>query len=122
LPPTERYFAGGSTTLRGFDLDEARPNGGQIIAIGNFEYRVPLRTLPIDGIGAALFYDTGNVFPTASDFSLKDFTHTAGFGLRYQTPIGPIRIDFGFNLKPRINQDGNREERVQVFFTLGNPF
>lgn len=122
LPPTERYFAGGSTTLRGFDLDEARPNGGHVITIGNFEYRVPLRMLPISGIGGALFYDTGNVFPAVSDIKLKDFTHTAGFGLRYQTPLGPVRIDFGVNLKPRINQAGRREERVQVFLTLGNPF
>lgn len=144
LPPTERYFAGGSTTLRGFDLDEARPGGGHVAAIGNFEYRVPLSIVPIRGVGGALFYDTGNVFPTVSDVHLRDFTHTAGFGLRYQTPVGPVRIDWGFNLKPRfINREGliapslslcrsrstldasmscKREERVQVFFTLGNPF
>lgn len=122
LPPTERYFAGGSTTLRGFDLDEAQPGGGHVMAIGNFEYRVPLNIFPVSGIGGALFYDTGNVFPTLGDVHLSEFTHTAGFGLRYQTPLGPVRIDFGFNLKPRINQDGKREERMQVFFTLGNPF
>jgi outer membrane protein insertion porin family len=122
LPPTERYFAGGSTTLRGFDLDEALPSGGQVLSIANFEYRFPLPIFPISGIGGALFYDTGNAFPTLSDVKLKNFTHSAGFGLRYQTPLGPVRIDFGFNLKPRIDQDGNREERVQVFFTLGNPF
>ena len=59
LPPTERYFAGGSTTLRGFDLDEARPGGGNVITIGNFEYRMPLRFFPVNNVGGALFYDTG---------------------------------------------------------------
>src|SRR5206468_4111583 len=43
LPPTERYFAGGSTTLRGFSLDDAVPEGGYEMTIGNFEYRTPVR-------------------------------------------------------------------------------
>jgi outer membrane protein insertion porin family/translocation and assembly module TamA len=120
LPITERYFAGGSTTLRGFDLDEA--GTGNALAIANLEYRVPLPIFPISGIGAALFYDTGNAFPKVTAIRFTDFTHTAGFGLRYQTPLGPVRVDFGFNLKPRTQENGQREERVQVFFTLGNPF
>lgn len=127
LPISERYFAGGSTTLRGYDLDEAGPlGGGQLMTIGNVEYRVPFTALPIGGIGGALFYDTGNVFERSSDFSLRDFTHSAGAGLRYQTPIGPVRFDVGFNLRPKllVSPDGDvrREERVQVFFTLGHTF
>jgi outer membrane translocation and assembly module TamA len=73
-------------------------------------------------LGAAAFYDTGNVFNTISDVRLKDFTHTAGFGFRYQTPLGPVRVDVGFNLNPRQLPDGTREERTQVFFTLGHAF
>ena len=127
LPISERYFAGGSTTLRGFDLDEAGPpGGGQLLTIGNIEWRKPLNFVPIAGVIGALFYDTGNVFERPSDFSLSDFTHSAGFGLRYETPLGPVRLDVGFNLDPktRIRRDGTfqRDERVQVFFTLGNPF
>jgi outer membrane translocation and assembly module TamA len=95
---------------------------GNVLAIANLEYRVPLPIFPISGIGAALFYDTGNAFPTFRSIQLSDITHTAGFGLRYQTPLGPVRLDFGFNLKPRVQLDGQKEERVQVFFTLGNPF
>jgi outer membrane protein insertion porin family len=128
LPPTERFWAGGSTTLRGFGLDTARPpsmpnlEGGNVLTIGNFEYRVPIRRFPIEGVGGALFYDVGNVFPSIPDISLKQFTHSVGFGLRYQTPVGPARLDFGFNLAPQIRQDGTREPIMKVFFTLGNPF
>ena len=129
LPPTERYFAGGSTTLRGFALDEARPQGGNIMTLGNFEYRVPLRMFPLTGLGGALFYDTGNVFAKIADIHPGSFTHTAGFGLRYQTPVGPVRIDVGVNLKPTVQivqpdgtKDFYRVPRVKVFFTLGNPF
>jgi outer membrane translocation and assembly module TamA len=127
LPATERYFAGGSTTLRGFGLDEARPSskrgleGGNVMTIGNIEYRFPIRA-PIPGVGAALFYDTGNVFPYISTIRFNEFTHTAGFGLRYQTPVGPARLDFGFNLKPALLPDGTPESRLKIFFTLGNPF
>ncbi len=128
LPATERYFAGGSTTLRGFGLDEARPpsdlnlEGGNVMTIGNVEYRFPLRRAPISGLGGALFYDTGNVFRRIPDVSLLDFTHTAGFGLRYQTPVGPVRLDLGINLNPKKRPDGTPEPRFKVFFTLGNAF
>jgi outer membrane protein assembly complex protein YaeT len=127
LPITERYFAGGSTSLRGFGLDEAGPpGGGQLLTIGNVEYRVPFKSFSIGTLGGAVFYDTGNVFEHPSDFSLKDFTHSAGAGLRFQTPVGPVRFDVGFNLFPktRIDSSGNsvREERVHLFFTLGHTF
>ena len=109
LPITERYFAGGSTTLRGFGLDEAGPpGGGQLLAVSNVEYRVPIRKLSIGELGAALFYDTGNVFGRPRDFSFAGFTHSAGPGLRFQTPLGPVRVDVGFNLHPRkhVQTDG----------------
>jgi outer membrane protein insertion porin family len=120
LPITERYFAGGSTTLRGFDLDEA--GTGNALAIGNVEYRVPLPALPINGMWGALFYDVGNAFGKISTIRWSEMTHSAGFGLRYQTPLGPVRFDVGFNLKPRSLPTGQKQEQVQVFFTLGNPF
>jgi outer membrane protein insertion porin family len=120
LPVTEMYFAGGSTTLRGFGLDEA--GNGNALAIGNVEYRAPLPIFPISGIGGALFYDVGNAFAKITTIRWSEITHTAGFGLRYQTPIGPVRVDFGFNLKPRTLSNGQKEDRTQVFFTLGNPF
>src|SRR5262249_42605008 len=102
LPPTERYWAGGSTTLRGLSLDDARPSsfpnmeGGNVMTLGNVEYRFPLRA-PIKNLGGALFYDTGNVFPRLGAIRLQEFTNSLGFGFRYQTPFGPVRLDFGVN-------------------------
>jgi outer membrane protein assembly factor BamA len=122
LPPTERYFAGGSTTLRGFGLDEARLEGGNVMTIANFEYRTPLGIVPIKNVGGAVFYDTGNVFPSVRDVHLSSFTHSVGFGLRYVTPLGPVRVDVGFNLQRKINENGQLERPYAIFFTLGNPF
>jgi outer membrane protein insertion porin family len=95
--------------------------GGNVMTIGNVEYRFPLRA-PISGLGGALFYDTGNVFPNIADIRVSEFTHTVGFGFRYQTPVGPARLDFGLNLRPEARPDGTPEPRLKVFFTLGNPF
>ena len=124
IPITERYFAGGSTTLRGFGLDEAGPAaGGNALAILNLEYRFPF---PLPGLGGAVFYDTGNAFERISDFDFRDFTHSAGFGLRYQTPLGPIiRVDFGFNLNRQFWEllaPDDRPSLNRVFFTLGHTF
>ena len=92
------------------------------MTIGNVEYRIPLRGLPIANLDGALFYDTGNVFPRIADIHLNQFTHTIGLGFRYKTPFGPARLDFGFNLTPENNPDGTPGPRLKVFFTLGNPF
>ena len=96
--------------------------GGNVVTIGNVEYRIPLPPTPISGLVGALFYDTGNVFPRLGEVHLNEFTHNAGFGLRYLTPFGPARLDFGFNLNRAPRGDGTLEPRMKVFFTLGNPF
>jgi outer membrane translocation and assembly module TamA len=126
LPISERFFTGGSTSLRGFATDELRAGGGQVITVANLEYRKPFNIPRLPGIGAAVFYDTGNVFEKAADFTVRDLTHTGGAGLRYQTPFGPVRVDLGVNLQPkdRIRSDGlvRRDKRFRVFLTLGNVF
>jgi outer membrane protein insertion porin family len=124
LPISERFFAGGSTTLRGFKQNEAGPYaGGQLMTIGNVEYRFPVKFIPIRSLRGGVFYDTGNVFERPSDFSLSDFTHSAGAGLRYITPIGPIRLDVGFNLNPQQNAPPKPPDRkFAVLFTLGHAF
>lgn len=128
LPISERFFAGGSTTLRGFGFEQAgprapdpnrpgqtRPIGGNALAIINGELRFPLiRALRLHG---AAFYDGGNVFARVSDFRLGDFSHTVGVGLRIKTPIGPFRLDWGILVRrqPAV-------PRTQFHATFGNPF
>jgi outer membrane protein insertion porin family len=113
LPISERFFAGGATTLRGFRFEQAGPQavleptrpgelpalvpvGGNALAIFNFEFRYPLtrrlRLVP--------FYDAGNVFPLVSDIRFKNFSNTIGLGLRFNTPIGPVGVDYGYLLDP----------------------
>jgi outer membrane protein insertion porin family len=119
LPITERYFAGGSTTLRAFDVDEAGvPGGGNAMFLLNLEYRYPLH-LFLPRLSVAFLYDTGTVFDRISDFSVGDFTHTSGLGLRYLTPLGPVRVDFGLNLN---RQESIGERAHRLHFTLGHAF
>jgi outer membrane protein assembly complex protein YaeT len=133
LPISERFFGGGSTSLRGFYLYEAGPPaGGQLMTIGNVEYRVPVNFRALRNLQGAVFYDTGNVFEHYSDFALSEFTHSVGVGLRYITPIGPIRFDIGFNLRPNpAIQDFSTfppttvkpaDRKYAPFFTLGHAF
>ncbi|HEV2664051.1 MAG TPA: translocation/assembly module TamB domain-containing protein, partial [Blastocatellia bacterium] len=113
LPISERFFAGGSTTLRGFRFEEAGPQGileprnsnelptlvpigGDALVIFNFELRFPLsrrwRLVP--------FYDLGNVFRRVGDISFAGMTNSVGLGLRFNTPIGPVGVDYGYLLDP----------------------
>ena len=64
-----------------------------------------------------MFYDLGNVFSHRSDVSLADLENAVGFGLRYKTPLGPLRVDLGWNLNP---SEGSRGPRLYV--TIGNVF
>lgn len=131
VPITEKFFSGGGSTLRGFPLSGAGPQhvisacgttgcfpvtvpvGGDQLFIVNSEFRIPV---PLKkGLGVVGFYDGGNVF---ADIGFKgQYTNTLGAGLRYATPVGPIRIDVGHNLNapPGIKS-------TQVFITLGQAF
>jgi outer membrane protein insertion porin family len=119
VPLPERFFAGGGQSLRGFSLNQAGPRdpttgfpiGGLALLVFNQELRFPMK-LPIIGnrLGGTIFYDGGNVFSdvnhinldwkSKSDTELNYFTHTVGFGVRYPTPIGPVRVDIGYLLNP----------------------
>jgi outer membrane protein insertion porin family len=125
IPLSERFFAGGSASLRGFDTDRAgplgldnEPIGGNALLIGNLELQVPL----IYRLRLAGFYDGGNVFSSLGAIRLSDFSHTVGFGLRVRTPFGPIRLDYGINLNlsPTLRSLGYRQGHF--FLTLGPPF
>ncbi len=121
VPLSEKFFTGGANSLRGFPLDGAGPqrnvyvcnpdqtapdcpqinlpNGGDELLVINTEARIPL---PVKkGLSIVPFYDGGNVFPR---IGFHDFTslysNNVGIGLRYSTPVGPIRFDLGRNLNP----------------------
>lgn len=131
VPISERFFAGGSNSLRGFNFEKAGPVelverkkkektvqevvplGGNALVIGNVELRHPLYR----SLSAVLFYDGGNVFRRISDIHPRDFTHNFGFGFRFQTPLGPVRLEFGWNTDRPPFLD-NR----QWFLTIGPPF
>ena len=87
-----------------------------MLFILNSELRFPTKI--INNLGAVLFYDGGNVY---SNIALKqfidDYTNTIGFGVRYQTPVGPVRFDVGYRLT---NVPGVRA--TQYFVTLGQSF
>lgn len=121
LPISERFFAGGARDLRGFGFEDAGPRdssgrvtGGNAVFIINNELRFPIWRI----FGGTVFSDTGNVFRRIKDFRPQDLTQTVGFGLRVKTPIGPVRLDFGFLVfnKP----DNTRIPRLH--FTIGQTF
>jgi outer membrane protein insertion porin family len=82
--------------------------------------------LPISGnFSGVLFLDYGNVWNRAWDFNVNDMVYAAGPGLRYNTPIGPVRFDFGYQLKRVANLvvDGQPEKRRwRVHFSIGQAF
>jgi outer membrane protein insertion porin family len=112
IPLAERIYSGGSTSLRAFPDFQAGPRdpttgfplGGNALFANTFELRFPLYG---DNLGAVLFHDMGNVYSSLGAFSmqfrqpnLQDFNYTVqsvGIGLRYRTPIGPVRLDFSFS-------------------------
>ena len=121
LPLSERFFAGGGTTIRGFKKDELGPRdpdtnlplGGDAVFILNQE----LRSTIYKKVGTAAFLDLGNVYSGISDFDPTDLRKTAGFGLRFQTPFILIRLDWGFKLDRRPG-----ESLSQIFFSIGQAF
>jgi len=135
VPLSQEFFSGGGSTLRGFPLNGAGPQrtiticgdpaisstcapttvpvGGNELLIVNSEFRIPV---PIrQGLGVVAFYDGGNVFPTIGFHG--QYTNSIGFGVRYATPVGPVRVDIGHNLNAPPGASG-----IQYFITLGQAF
>jgi outer membrane protein assembly complex protein YaeT len=128
VPAAERFFAGGPTTVRGFALDKLGapetigefgfPKGGNAVIVLNAELRAPLwRDLGVVG-----FLDAGNVFARATDLELDGLRPAAGVGLRYRSPLGPIRFDLGFKLDRRLLPQGGREGLTAFHVGIGHAF
>ena len=126
LPISERYFAGGSSSLRGFDTGYAgpldpisnKPVGGNALTVGSVEMRIPI----FHSVHLASFYDTGNVFRNIRDIRFPDFSHSVGAGLRIRTPFGPLRADYGYNLNLSSDLQNRGLTRGHLFITVGPPF
>lgn len=115
VPLPERFFSGGGNTHRGFSVNQAGPRdletgfpvGGSGLLMNSVELRFPVRR---PSIGGVLFHDMGNVFRRVGDISfrvrqrdLSDFdymVHAVGGGIRFKTPIGPLRLDLAWSLNP----------------------
>ena len=138
VPTSQLYFSGGGNSLRGFPIDQAGPQrivpfcnvltgqtgctnvtvpvGGRQLFILNSEARFPLGIMK--ALGGVVFYDGGNVYSAINLQNFVDnYSNTVGIGLRYTTPIGPIRFDIGRNLNPIPGVNP-----IQYFITLGQAF
>jgi outer membrane protein assembly complex protein YaeT len=148
VPLPERFFGGGSVSMRGFGDNQAGPRdigtlnempgpcvppaceptgfpiGGNALFFNNVELRFPLLGTSVQGV---LFEDMGNIFTTFSNISLsyhqkslQDFNYTVqapGFGIRYKTPLGPLRVDFSYALNPPHFLGFNVDETIQDLLT-----
>ena len=128
LPLSERFFAGGDTSVRGFALDrlgdeatidpDGFPQGGNATLIFNAELRAPVTR----AIGIVVFLDAGNVYNRVSDISLARIRGGAGFGVRYRSPVGPIRVDLGFKLNRQEFDNGELERPTALHISIGQAF
>ena len=135
VPLSQQFFTGGANTLRGFPLNGAGPQrqiqacgipgdestcslitvpvGGNQLLLVNSEFRIPV---PLkEGLSVVPFYDGGNVFRTIGFHG--QYTNSVGLGFRYATPVGPIRVDFGYNLNAPPGL-----QSFQYFITIGQAF
>jgi outer membrane translocation and assembly module TamA len=128
VPSAELFYAGGRTSHRAFPRDrlgipgetlfvepgeDPVPLGGGALALVNLEWRFPI----VGDFGGNLFVDGGNVWREIADFDPSQARWGAGVGLRYQSPVGPLRVEVGWNLDREPGEDP-----YVWFVSLGNPF
>lgn len=120
VTPSERFLAGGGTTVRGFEQDKlgpldtfGAPLGGDAMLVFNSELRFPLYQF-FDGVA---FVDAGNVYRHLSDFKPFDLRSSYGIGLRIRTPYLVLRLDYGLKFSP-----GFGEKRGKFFGSIGQAF
>jgi len=119
LPISERYFLGGRDTVRGYAQNtlgpkkDNQPTGGNAFLMGNLEFRTYLGK----NFFIVNFLDFGNVWKRVGDVDISNLKYTTGVGLRYKTPVGPLRIDYGYKLN---RQAG--ESHGEIHFSIGHAF
>lgn len=121
LPIGEKFYLGGIRTMRGFKTREVGPQdddgsfiGGEVMGYFNVEYLFPVsKKLGLKGL---LFYDVGNAWLDSGDY-FSDLRHSVGAGIRWRSPLGPLRFEWGYNLDPR------DDEKKSIFeFSIGTAF
>jgi outer membrane protein insertion porin family len=142
VPIENRYFTGGGNSVRGYDENSLGPTttssfsgedviGGRVLLLTNAELRYPLPLLSRFNFSGTLFVDGGNVWASLkaidpknfrlyadeSDVEQEDYRYSVGLGIRYNTPVGPIRLDFGVPVK---QEEGVSSGRFHI--SLGQIF
>jgi outer membrane protein insertion porin family len=139
LPIEARYFAGGGNSVRGFRENSLGPRdefgvavGGSVLMLTNFELRFPIPLLERYNFSGVVFIDGGNVWKNLDDITIErfkpasggqtanvlDYMYGFGFGVRYNTPVGPIRLDVGYP----ITKTTYVEDNYLVYISLGQIF
>ncbi len=120
IPPDERFYLGGGTTVRGYPFNslgpkdvDGNPVGGRLLVLGNLEVRVRI----VGNLGVVLFTDTGGLWNSFDEVDLNSAGFGTGFGLRYHTVFGPIRLDYGFAPTWR-----NSLKRGKIYIGIGHVF
>ncbi len=120
VPIRDRFFLGGRTSVRGYDENEIGPRGANGHPIGGdflVNVQTEMRFPFLYGLNAAVFFDAGGLYLQDRSIALGDARAGAGPGLRYETPVGSISLDYGFKVPRR-----NGESIGEVHFTIGNIF
>lgn len=115
IPLDERFFLGGINTLRGFDSREVGPKdpvtgdyiGGDKQTYFNFEFLFPL--VKDMGMKAVTFFDIGNAWGEDEEW-FEEWRYSTGAGIRWLSPLGPLRLEWGYNLDPKDGEDSSRVE------------
>lgn len=128
----ERFFAGGSNSFRGEyfdylgpkDAESGKPVGGLALFLFNTEMRFPI--IPsFKELAGGVFFDLGNVFRVLGDFRIGDLEAALGLGLRYKTPLGPVRFELAWNIytpAASLVPPAARKKTPYIFITIGNVF
>jgi outer membrane protein assembly complex protein YaeT len=120
LPVNKRFYPGGENSLRGYADGEAAPRGPLDTFLGAKSYsllNVELEQAVTKNVSVVLFADTLGTAVQLAQYPVGEYLYTAGVGVRYQTLIGPIRIEYGRNLNPRPNDPSGT-----LHLSLGFPF
>lgn len=128
IPPPERFFAGSETTLRGYRFMTVSPLGRDDKPLGGrslLVYSLELRNRFKDNLGFVFFYDIGNVYKNNFPDLNKKILQSVGLGLRYYTPVGPVRLDLAVPLNPRKKmrrKKGYFDRPLEAYFSIGQAF